>query len=132
MIPEWSLHDVGRQDLHIYRLRTLSAKFQASRLTGSIRSLKWCRDGGKKVEKKRKKKRKVHWVISRVASQLKNTQNNLVWYRVSPGHIHIAMYRRKKFKMSLKIPSNSILHSLSLTYKIWMCQQLILLYKQLE
>ena len=44
-----------------------------------------------------------------------------VRYSVSPGHIHIAMYRRKKCKVSLKIASNSIFHSLRLTYKIWTC-----------
>ena len=45
-----------------------------------------------------------------------------VRYSVSPGHIHIAMYRRKKCKISQKIPSNCIFHSLRPTYKIWTYQ----------
>ena len=38
-------------------------------------------------------------------------------FSVSPGHVHIALYRRIKFRKGLKIPSNSNYKSLRLTYE---------------
>ena len=42
---------------------------------------------------------------------------DVVMFSVSPGHVHIALCRRIKFRMSLKIPSNSNYKSLRLTYE---------------